>query len=507
MTYRVKVVDRTGAAAFGAGPDAGFLPDVQLGPFGHELNRPGFASFTLHPKDALAPEVHVLEREVQIFRDETFAGWFVPTRRRRKRGRVEFTCRGLSWFFDRRFVGKADRTNFLLNPEFESATDLEDWTAVGTDATNPVGEQRILGAKSAKLENDAANEDSYLEQTVDVVGTGVGSLYTVAAYFYVVDAGWLGSALNKRGLTLSRELGGVIQNSGVFQIDGLTPRGSWQRAETTVWVPPDSAETLRVRLYSPGGTIYWDAVTLTLMESLSFGDEDVTDIVSALVAHLQDPAYGKSDLNIDTDPTDSGVVVPARAYQFADHHNGGKILRSFTDQDAVCDITVEHPDLSTRLVTVHAPSKGSLRDDLPLDGIAFTDDELVDWEENFDGEAASSAITMLGDGDGPDREEGAATDPTAFGGTTLEEVLKAPPETPIDTLDAAAEEELRLRSNPAPLTLTFRGDMVGVLATGDLIPVDLVDETTHIEGAYRAIKLTIDPEKDTVTADADPVAV
>jgi hypothetical protein len=86
VTYKVKVVDNTGAAVFGAGPDAGFLPNVEVEPFGHELNRPGFGGFTVHPKDELAIEPKVVEREVQIFRDETFAGWFVPTRRERRRG-------------------------------------------------------------------------------------------------------------------------------------------------------------------------------------------------------------------------------------------------------------------------------------------------------------------------------------------------------------------------------------------------------------------------------------
>lgn len=511
MTYRVKVVDKAGAAAFGTGPDAGFLPNVDIEPFGHELNRPGFAGFTVHSKDAVAIEPKVVEREVQIFRDATFAGWFVPTRRERRRGRVNFKCRGLSWFLDRRFIGKADRTNWLLNPEFESATDLEDWTAVNTTASNPVGEQRILGAKSAKLEQASANQDAYLSQEVNVVGTGVGSLYTVAAYFYVVDAGWLGSALNKRGLTLSRKDapgGTVILSSPAgpeSDIDGLTPRGSWQRAETTVWVPPDAAETLEVRLYSPGGTIYWDAVTLTLMESLSFDDADVTTIVTDVVAHLQDPAFGKSDLNFDVDAAPSGVIVPARAYQHADHHNGGRVLRGFTDEDAVCDISIEHPDPTSRVVTVHAPSQGSLRTDLAADDVAVTDVELVDWVENLDAEAGASAVTMLGDGDGPDREEGAAVDTGAFGGVTIEEVLSAPRGTPIDSLDTAAAEQLRLRDDPRTLTLTFKADgIVGDLDVGDRIPVDIVDYTTAVTGEWRVIKWTCDPEHDTVTTETNP---
>lgn len=488
--YTIKVVDQAGTVIE-------TLDNAAFEEATWELNGIGSMDFTLHNYDPEATDVELIATEVQLWRDGSFLDWFVPVRAEATPGRVTVSCRGLLWYFSRRFIGRADRTNLLSNPSFETGT-LDDWTETGTSTATADTGQHILGAKAAKLVSSSARLDNYLEQTVTVTGTEIGTLYTLVGWYRVTSTGWLGEAINKRGMTISRVVSGAIQLSSVHEIDGETPRDTWLRGEVTIWVPPNATEDLEVRLYSPGGTIHWDALSLTAMESLFPGDNvDQATIAEQIVVHLQDPTYDKSDLNIATDCAATGVVR-TRAYQHADHHNGLRALEEFTLLEDGFDYAVVSTS-TTRTFATFYPSKGGTPAALDFDHA-----DLADWTLRFDGEDACSSITVLGDGDGPDREEGAAIDDTVFGGVILEDVIQAPPGTAIDSLDERATEALRLRKVAQILTVTVPADgYIGTVVVGDKGTPTLAQGFSTISGDWRVARMTV-TAADALTMELNP---
>lgn len=463
---------------------------IPASPVENEINQPQQFKFQMDVLDAQTALVLPLEREIHVYRDATriFAGPVMNAEFDAATGLVAFDCDGLLAYMGHRNIDSgADRENHLLNPEFEASPDLDEWTDVNTTATVTTSE-RILGTKSAQLVQAASLEDAYLYQDVAVTGTGVGSLFTVVAWFKIDPDDWIGEAIGGRGLTLSRIDGGVIQQSGDFFITGDTPRGSWQRAKATVWVPPNATETLQVRLYSPGGSIWWDATSLTLMESLSSVEAvddflmEQTTIAENVVLFLD----AKDPLDITTDCPASGIQRE-RHYQFADHTNGLQALLEFTELENGFDISLD-PD---RVFRTHYPFKGTDRTGTvtlaPPTALADGNCLLTRWR--FDGDQAATGVVVLGAGDGPDREEGGAVDAAAFGGRVIELVVTPRATTAIDTLDEMATRELLDRSNPSMLELlVVDSALVALLADGDIVAVDVDYGAVQASGDWRIVR-------------------
>lgn len=462
------------------------------------LNQPGAFSFTVDQFDGQALLCRPWEREVHVKRNGSlvWAGPIIDRTINPDDGTASFVCQGLlAYFAVRNIDSGADRTNHLLNPEFEDSPDLDNWTAVNTTATVTTS-QRILGTKSAQLVQASARQDAYLHQTINDFGaTGVGSLLTVVAWFKIDPAAWVGEALGDLGLVISRLDGvGNIIASGDFPIDGATPRGSWQRAEASVWIPPLNIEDIQVRLYSPGGTIWWDAASVTLMESLSSA-EDVDDflmdqatIVENIVLFLQDPANGKDDLGITTDCPASGVDRE-RHYQFAEHTPGLEAILEFTEMRDGGDVSVT-PD---RVFHFHYRRKGTDR----TATVTLTTSNCEVRSERFEGMRAASGVVVLGAGDGPDREEGGAVDAALFDGRTIERVVSPRATAAIDTLDEMATEELARSADPRYLeVLVTSSPLATALEEGDIVDVDIALGALVAAGDWRIVSRAVDPAID-----------
>lgn len=466
MSVELHVVGRTGKA----GTTHAILTDmVSMAPLRDVRGQAGSFRFGLHNLDPKLPQVRALEREVQVWQDGALLagrGWVVPVTPESTidggRDVTEFDCRGLLWYFDRLVVGDADRRNYLVNGSFGSAT-LDPWTRVGVTADRDT--TRVVGPDpaSAKLTQATAGTDTYLQQTVTITAPAVGALMTVAAWFYVNPSGFVGEAYGKRALFVQRSVGGVVKDFDVAGLDngvGESPvLGTWQRRVVTIQIPPNATEQIQVRLYAPGGVIWWDEVVLVAMDSLSFLEVDQGLVADGLVVHAQAPAFGKVDLNI-------GRVIPTTGvkrtihYQHADHASIGRSLADLTTLDNGYDHSIDTDD-TNRSYVVHWPRKGTGR-------------PAVAWSElvrvslvPVDGTQAATAVIAPAEGSGPDREEGFARDPTLHGGLALEEVLP-PSSLPVGALDAKAAESLRLRSRASRFSLTFGpGLRVNSMFTGD----------------------------------------
>lgn len=500
MAYAIKLAD-LGAS------ETTLVTAVPAGPVAKELNQPGSFAFTVDPlhAEAAGSASWPIAREVHVYRDATriFAGPIMNAELGED-GLLKFECDGLLAYAGQRCIDSgADRENFLVNPQFEDSPDLDGWTDVNTTATVSTA-WRVLGTKSAQLVQADAQEDAYLYQDIAVTGTGVGSWFTLTFRFKIDPDDWIGEAQGRRGLVLSRSIGGVQQNAGDFFIDGDTPRGSEQRASTRVWVPPNSAETLRAWLYSPGGTIWWDAGSLTLMESLSSAEDvddflmEQTTIAENIVLFIQDPSFGWDDLAITTDCDASGIERE-RHYQFADHINALQALLEFTELEAGFDIEIT----PGRVFKTHFPIKGTDRSTTVTLKTPRPGDEaninclLVRWR--FDGDQAASGVVVLGEGDGPDRDEGGAVDTAPFDGRLVELVITPRATTAIDTLDELAARALVDHTNPTFVELLVTdATLVALLDVGDIVDVDVDYGAVTVSGSWRIMNTAEDLDEATL---------
>ena len=280
-------------------------------------------------------------------------------------------------------------------------------------------------------------------------------------------------------------------------------------------------DTVEVRLYPPYGIAYFDTVTLTYMESLvvplvrDSDSGDVTDIIGGIVDYAQNRIFdhGKSDLNIDHDGSDTDVILRV-AYQFAEHRN---ILDSILEyvRNGYCDISIEITT-TTRTLMVW-PKSTDTRTPKIGKGVEYAtalelDVNVADFSYSQDLENAASTVVLLGPGDGSDRPEGNAYDPSFLGGAyTIEIVEQAPDNTTIGQLDLRAHERLDVAMRPDILEVTTLpgAGMIGDLAVGDTVRAIISRGWVDIDDTYRVARIEADLLKDQarITLESDPCGV
>ncbi len=505
-TYALHVTDPAGSFDT-------LLTHATPGVFTDELNGPGSFSFTMGLYDTQTalcdPE---LGREFKLYRQGVliFAGPILSQvdDPNPKSAKSTFRCGGLDAYWAGRTLDHgAGRTNLLSNPGFETdATGTRpptSWTEVGvTSAVD--NSQHVLGGNSVKLTQANAGVDSYLKQTVSVtaIDTLGGDLITVAAWVRIDDSGtWVGPAIGGWGLIVRQTDGGstVYDFKGDGNpLDSDTPRGSWQRFETTTWFPPGVTRTLEVRLYAPGGVVWWDALSATRMESLSGPRAEQTAIASAIVDFAQGHSIyagnGKSDLHITTDCPSSGVTRDF-AYQYADHETAESALLAFPKLQNGFDWGTT----PNRIFHAFVPRRGTDRSAT----VTLTCSQTVGvsncaiTQRTKDLAQGSNDVVQLGSGDGPDREEGGAADNSIFGGVTWQKILPPTANPPIDQLDPLAAQELAVAKHPVHYEVTIiNSTLNNTLGLGDTVAssfsVGAITETRNL----RIITLSRDPKDD-----------
>lgn len=282
------------------------------------------------------------------------------------------------------------------------------------------------------------------------------------------------------------------------KLDEDHPFDIWHRHEATVFVPPGATELVVAQLEAANGLTVWDDVAVTFSEGLYWDRIDQAKIIGDLALHAQDPAFGKTYANIHW-AGDSWLTGVRRSLDapFDEHPNVWDLVSSFTELadgvDVSADIT---PD--RRYIRVDYPRKGSTRPNIGLE----LGRNLASFAWAFQGDNASSAVIVLGDGDGSDREEASAIDPTAFaGGITLEEVFRAPEGTETVALGEVAAERLEVVKRPETLAVStypfgpeLQRDLFGRVWVGDVVPVRIRRGVFGVTGDYRVVRLTLTPE-------------
>lgn len=495
--YEIVAVDQDGAV-FGA------IENARLSRVSWELNGPGSWEFTLPTTDADAVNLFP-GAEVQVYYGGTDPLFWGPiVRIQGGLDETSYQCASVLWYFAHRYMGRADRVNQLSNGDFEAGE--TDWSFTGVTHSIDTGTVND-GTKSEKLTGATADHATFASQTWTHPAGGYpgGDWITASTWVYVPSADYVGGAANDYGLVvIHRNSAGAVLGGDSAEIGDDTEKDTWIPLEALVTNVVDG-DTVEVRLFPPHGVAYFDTVTLTYMESLSFGypttPVDVTDIIGGIVDYAQNRVFdhGKSDLNIDWTGDATGVTRQV-AYQFAEHRNILDAILEYV-RNGNCDISVELTS-TTRTFTVWPKSTDSRTPQLGKGALYGTtlelDVNLADFTWSEDLENAGSSVIMLGPGDGPDRPEGGAVDTSFAGGAFTSEIVEqAPDNTTVGQLDARAAERLALAARPQILEVTTLpgSGVIGNLVEGDTVPVLIsrgwvsINDTyrvTHIEGDLHA---------------------
>lgn len=451
----------------------------------------------------------------------------------------------LEWYFSRRFVGDADRTNLLANGDFTGGilgqSPPPSWTESGaslnaynsTTITPQVGtfgceitstardtDTRSDGqpVDSPTSPGDYHGRDESLQQSVTLT---TSNLVVVKGWYFIRDDatfGYGGKPFDRRGLFAEiRDASSNLVSVEFAPIDDNTPRNEWQRAEFMIF-GGQNTYTLNVRLYGPGGGgspatsgIVWDSVGAYLMESLSFADgTDVVDIIEGLIAHAQDTTFGKDDLSIDPDPANSasGTTMPLIAYQHADHAPIWDAVLSYCAPlaDPGVNISVTWNSLATlRYITIDTPPTSST--------VSLTlGSNVIDVEHWGRAGEVSTRVLALGPGSGPDREEASASDTSNYGGLILERLEHLSDEIPIRLYQDAADGLVAEHAGGEDI-YRFRladSDRVSGSWFTAINPGDLIDFTgtwgtySHTATNMRVLSVELDPTAKVVMVEATP---
>lgn len=496
LDYRVDVVDHNGSVL-------GTLANARLGRYSFELNGTGTADFTLATTD---PDAHLVRpgREIQIWRNGVLQWWGPVVRPQAGLDTSNWQCADLFWYFERRFMGRADRTNLLVNGDFEAGE--ANWTFEGGVTHSIDTALKVEGTQSLLLGGTAENHTGYASQTMPAWTQyhPDGDFLTASVWVYVPSSTYQGGAAGDLGLVVIHKRGAATVNAEFAVIDDDTPKNEWLPLEVGVGGVL-TGDTVEVRLFPPHGTAYFDLATLTAMESLSFWPSaDVADVVDGIVRYAQDRApfnfnHGKSDVNVGTSTPATGTQV-GRTYQFAEHRNVADAILEFVRM-GIIDVDIEITP-SIRTFTTYAPTKGTAFP-VPL----TLDQNVADFTWNWDGESAASSVIILGPGDGPDRPEGGATGALVGGEFSAELVESAPDDATIGELDTVAAERLAITVNPEILEVaTLPGvGIIGNLHTGDTVPVRIQHGWLNINDTYRVVRIEVDPYVDQAHVTLNPV--
>lgn len=488
------------------------LPYVNVRSVGLELNRPNTAVVEV-PK-GLAPVDLLPPNEIQVWRNGQILFWGPATRLSADSGSgaVTVACQDPQWYFERAFFGTAERLNKLINGGFETG-DLTGWGAVGITA-DVVDTGAVARGDYAAVLYGRSQDNAYITQTqVFQTDFPFGMRVHVSAWCHISAGDWAGETqveitdqehgtrLVRPGLMVIRRTypGGEIERIAVAEITEETPRGRWVRLDTAYTVSPGQLGTIEVRLYGVNGTIRWDEARVSVPESTS-GDPDGTDqaeLVRRIVVYRQS-GRGKSNVNVGTNTPATGVIIPHRAWQHADHEPIMAAIREFTESDTGLDVHVEITP-HTRTFTTHYPYRGADRSgSLTLS----TASNVASFGYDHDVERTANSVVVLGPAEGPTREEGGAINPDALpGGLILEQVVTRL-DLEVGQLDRVAAEMLALSEEPVQVVEAVVHDrsLIGVLDVGDLVSVDLDDGIVQVSGVWRVVRAVIDARTDTIRA-------
>lgn len=474
------------------------------------------------------PEVKLYRNGHLLFRGP------VTARRANSTERVwHYTAKDRLSYLEARNMGEAERHNYLGDSSFNVSA--PGWAGFGSIFASIDNSRYLLGGGSLHMTASGSGEN-FLRKTFTIHAGPLGLALFLTAWYYV-DA-FTAPAYSRRAAFLGRVGATGPGAYGYSTIDDTTSLGTWLRMSTHVNMPPNSTETIEARLYCPEGEVHVDGVTVTIMESLSFVNEnspggagwDQVQIAQQTVRYLsgQLPVgnpYTKSNLDIHIAGDPSGIKKE-RTYQFTDARPGyegglgngaldewpraeqGFDYRADNDGDNIVTFRTYFPAVGRTWTEPFAYVRETYDPDT---GDVVTPGQyhcIVGWEWGETVEGSVSNIRELGNfGDGSGREEGTWSDPSVLGGLTREMVEAAPADAPLDTLDAIAKQRGTQLGRPIqtpiitfaeprdPVTQEVTVPLIGELLPGDFLPITMLDGEVQMFSVPRASVVQWNPDE------------
>lgn len=503
----IRVVSMQGVPHTASGLTGGRLELAHVESIKRNLNEPD-ECVIVFPKHAYdRADVHIFAddsgsgdaHEIQVIRNGKVRFWgpAVMADTNSDDGTVTMHCRSVDWYLSRRFID-GQRDNLMVNPSFETGT-FFGWAAQGALTRTIVTSDVLRGDYAARLVSATDLGDIFQTQSVVVTGNGVGTLITVVSYFKLESIS--GHALDRRGLYVEGVQNGVVKANDFYPIDEATPVGEWTRAKCRIQVPANTTWTLRIRQYSPPGSILWDDGQAVAMQSVSTAGltgsvtepVDISRIVKQIMQHVQSPAVGKSRLYIGTDVETVGETQ-VKHIQWADHISWPDQMAEWLERDDCFDYGMRYTT-TTRTLEMHVPTRGVDRTNT-VELVYGPGGNVAGYTFEEDGGGTITDATILADdtGTGADREEGHANDTDQLGGITLQSVEAAPQRTEVNSLDPIAREKLNNAKRPAQLLtleVVNRGSVEydELLGVGDTVSYEVPDGWVTVAGEGRIVSI------------------
>ena len=555
LPFRVTLCD-----IYGAPQQA--LSNAMVDSMTWSLNQSETFSFRMPLYDPLTAGIEVVDQEVQIWRGNKLIIWGVIVRSNDSGGEMTYQCKGLMWYFTKRFIGN-ERDNYINNGSFErndawwypkyAPSELPENQDPANWSAEIVSDKSLTGypGRSMKLTSNGVMEfgieaNQFFMHEIDAADRPDGITWTAAAWVYVPSADWgeydadadevigernaaynWGGEAAAHGLHLLRldptliddvaaEAGFTVPKVHEIVVASLSEdleRDQWVRLEVSLTSPsPDNGgvrtDWMQVALHAPIGTVYWDEVSLVRNERLFYNDTPQEAIMYGLVEHGQDTAFGKSDLNIQFAAAQITDVTRTRTYDFFNRELISDALEEFSTVWNGADWSIETYENGQRLFAAHHPMKGTRRPSSPL----ILGRNISKVSAANDGEALANRVAVMSDtgGTGSSRNEVMGYSVGVFGsGLVIEEAINAWKESPLDSLEGQMETALRSKRNGVIPTLTtyekMGTDLWYGLQTGDIVEVDCEYGGISVQGEHRILEITLDPETDQLDLTLNPL--
>lgn len=388
---------------------------------------------------------------------------------------------------NRRGAGLLD---LLRNGGFESGKGH--WSGAGSIDTT----RHYAGAQSLLIDNPTGtcSQKFVVDRAVTVV---------VSARVRVDSSTWVGPNDDGTGIEVYVAPWSGYPGGDKFvtaRLDASTPRGQWVTLTCPAVEIPDGYWDVWVRLRGIDGEVNYDGVSAQLFprprrtEAAGiFPAEDIPQIDQGrLVREVL--ASNLDGTSITVAVPDTGVMMDDEPGTLDDRYLG-EVIGLVEQRES--GMAFSYPITATT-VTIRGHYPASTR------GTAHTFPLCTDPADNTPDGANVAAFTVDGDltaarnltvliGDGG--FTGEASDPSAWGGLVLEEIVRAAGATPIEDLAGVAREHLRSGSGATTViratTHEAANDLIGVLNPGDTIVA--IDDDTGLNDTVRVVSIEIDP--------------
>lgn len=396
------------------------------------------------------------------------------------------TIYGFPWWLFQRVVGRADRTNLLVNGGFESSPDFTGWDV--TTVTEAIETVIVYtGTKSAKLTGSGTSMKQAFSFT-HAIPTGLEPRFTAA--FYLAT----GAAVPLNDIYVTVEANDNPGALTVIDYDAATVvRDNWVLINFGLGrkLAPNVARTVTLSLRSAANGIYWDGVFAGQPESIGAppAGGDPVAVAKLLVEYMQDPAHGKDNLNILT-ATTATAGKTYTVWQDADHEEFGRALAQLTGISGGIDWWATYGNRTMNF----AATRGTLKPQHKL----RSGKTLTNYRVRVDGTGVAKSAIVIGVGSDFTRDEGGHIATSTL--PVMELVEHAPVSMPVREYDLWAKE-LATQNSRASETVEGAGtnwglDLIGSIVPGDSVPVQVtVGQYEMAPTDMRILHLKIDLER------------